>query len=68
MPICVYGKSKKVKVGPTVEDINVKNCRSQSQQPRNKCNSTEVRSEHVEGERAGEPILVRSVKLFWIYA
>ncbi len=24
MPICAYGKSKKVKVGPTVEETNVK--------------------------------------------
>jgi hypothetical protein len=24
MPICAYGKSKKLKVGPTVEETNVK--------------------------------------------
>jgi hypothetical protein len=24
MPICAYGKSKKVKAGPTVEETNVK--------------------------------------------
>jgi hypothetical protein len=33
MPICAYGKSKKVKVGPTVEETQCQNCRSQSQQP-----------------------------------
>ena len=44
MPMCGNDKSKKVKVGPTIEDTNVRNCRSQSQQPRNKCNSAELGS------------------------
>jgi hypothetical protein len=30
--MCANGKSKKVKVGPTIEDANVKDCRRQSQQ------------------------------------
>jgi hypothetical protein len=66
MPMCAYGKSKKVKAGSTVEETNVKtvdvtlsNRGTQLQ---------EVGSEYVECEWVGESTLVRSVKLFWIYA
>jgi len=66
MPMCAHDKSKKVKAGSTVEETNVKTVDVTLSNPGTQLQ--EVGSEYVEFEWAGESTLVRSVKLFWIYA
>jgi hypothetical protein len=68
MPMYADGKSKKVKVGPTVEETSVKtvevslSSRGTSATRRNLDQNTRSAT------WAGEPMLGSSVKLFWIYA
>jgi hypothetical protein len=66
MPICAYGKSRKVKVGPTVEETNVKTVEVSLSSP--ETSTTRQKDQKTKTVSGGEPTLVRSVKLFWIYA
>jgi hypothetical protein len=68
MPMYADGKSKKVKVGPTVEETSVKTVEVSLSNRGTSANSAELGSEHEECDRAGEPTLVKSVKLLWIDA